>query len=146
MRTSAAAVVAGRQPTEYPPPVAARPVRRVCSPPPMRAGPPSPCAPMFKVDAGGIRHVGRDPGPGALRARALTDGSRALESGISVGSLTQPTCMAFLDVNDILVGQKIDGQVRRIQDETMTGPVLDLDVSAIGEQGLDQESRRRVVT
>lgn len=91
---------------------------------------------MFQVDAGGIRHAGRDPGPGALRARSLTDGSLALESVISVGSLTQPTCMAFLDVNDILVGQKIDGQVRRIQDETVTGPVLDLDVSAIGEQGL----------
>lgn len=54
-----------------------------------------------------------------------------------VSGLTQPTNMAFIGDNDILVLQKADGRVRRVTDGVLqSGQVLDLPVSNDAERGL----------
>ena len=52
-----------------------------------------------------------------------------------VSGLAVPTTMTFID-NDILVLQKNDGKVRLIRDGVQDKPVLDVEVSNYGEQGL----------
>jgi glucose/arabinose dehydrogenase len=71
-----------------------------------------------------------------IHAQTLVDGNLTLESVITSGSVSQPTCMAFLGATDILVGEKATGQVERVQNGTVTGTILDLDVSNSSEQGL----------
>jgi len=53
-----------------------------------------------------------------------------------VNGLNQPTSLAFLGSNDILVLQKSTGQVRRIVNGTDQGAVLDLAVNFGSERGL----------
>jgi aldose sugar dehydrogenase len=54
-----------------------------------------------------------------------------------VGGLSQPTAMAFIAANDLLVLQKADGRVRRIINGVLqTGSVLDVNVDNASERGL----------
>ena len=51
--------------------------------------------------------------------------------------LVQPTGMAFIGDNDILVNQKANGQVRRVTNGVLqVDPVLDLAVNSNSERGL----------
>ena len=51
--------------------------------------------------------------------------------------LSQPTGMAFIGENDILVNQKANGQVRRVINGVLQpDPVLDLAVNSNSERGL----------
>lgn len=53
------------------------------------------------------------------------------------GGLSGPTGMAFIGANDILVLQKNDGRVRRVQNGVLqAGAVLDLAVDSASERGL----------
>jgi glucose/arabinose dehydrogenase len=53
-----------------------------------------------------------------------------------VSGLNQPTSMAFLGPNDILVGEKSTGRVQRVLDGVVQGAVLDLAVNSSSERGL----------
>jgi len=53
-----------------------------------------------------------------------------------VMGLNQPTSMAFLGPDDILVLEKATGQVRRVVDGAIQGTVLDLAVNSASERGL----------
>jgi glucose/arabinose dehydrogenase len=53
-----------------------------------------------------------------------------------VTNLNQPTSMAFLAANDILVLEKPTGKVLRVVDGVVTSIVLDLDVNSASERGL----------
>jgi glucose/arabinose dehydrogenase len=53
-----------------------------------------------------------------------------------VTNLTQPTSMAFLGENDILVLEKASGRVLRVVNGAVLGPVLDLAVNSASERGL----------
>src|SRR5688572_24285671 len=54
-----------------------------------------------------------------------------------VGGLSQPTAMAFVGPNDILVLQKADGRVRRVVNGVLqAGQVLDVHVDRASERGL----------
>jgi aldose sugar dehydrogenase len=56
---------------------------------------------------------------------------------VAASGLSQPTGMAFIGENDILVNQKANGQVRRIVDGVLQpDPVLDLAVNSQSERGL----------
>ncbi|MGH7768241.1 MAG: PQQ-dependent sugar dehydrogenase [Candidatus Binatia bacterium] len=71
----------------------------------------------------------------AFAAPALKDPSLKVEEVVS--GLTQPTTMAFIGNNDILVLQKNNGRVRRVIGGVLqAGDVLDVDVSNDSERGL----------
>jgi glucose/arabinose dehydrogenase len=53
-----------------------------------------------------------------------------------VSGLQQPTTMAFLGANDILVLEKASGKVQRVVNGTVRGAVLDLAVNSASERGL----------
>ena len=54
-----------------------------------------------------------------------------------VSGLNQPTAMAFIGANDLLVLQKADGRVRRVTNGVLqTGSVLDVNVDNASERGL----------
>jgi len=53
-----------------------------------------------------------------------------------VGSLDQPTSMAFIGTNDFLVLEKASGKVQRVVDGMLTATVLDLAVNSASERGL----------
>ena len=54
-----------------------------------------------------------------------------------VAGLSQPTAMAFIGSNDLLVLQKADGRVRRVTNGILqTGSVLDVNVDSASERGL----------
>src|SRR5688572_19879268 len=53
-----------------------------------------------------------------------------------VTGLAQPTSMAFLGANDLLVLEKATGQVKRITGGIVAGTVLDLAVNSASERGL----------
>jgi len=53
-----------------------------------------------------------------------------------VSGLQQPTTMAFIGANDILVLEKASGKVQRIVNGTLRGAVLDLAVNSASERGL----------
>jgi aldose sugar dehydrogenase len=56
---------------------------------------------------------------------------------VAASGLSQPTGMAFIGENDILVNQKANGQVRRILNGVLQpDPVLDLAVNSQSERGL----------
>jgi len=53
-----------------------------------------------------------------------------------VTGLDQPTSMAFIGNNDILVLEKQTGRVQRVANGVLQGPVLDLNVNSASERGL----------
>jgi glucose/arabinose dehydrogenase len=53
-----------------------------------------------------------------------------------VAGLSQPTSMAFIGANDILVLEKASGKVQRVVDGVVTATVLDLAVNSASERGL----------
>ena len=73
---------------------------------------------------------------GAVPAQTLTDPTLSV-SALSTVGLTQPTSMAFLGPDDILVLEKGTGQVRRVLGGVLQpGNVLDVHVNNTGERGL----------
>ncbi|HWM13866.1 MAG TPA: PQQ-dependent sugar dehydrogenase, partial [Gaiellaceae bacterium] len=50
--------------------------------------------------------------------------------------LSQPTGLAFLGKNDMLVNEKASGRVMRVRNGVVEGPVLDLAVNSNSERGL----------
>ena len=50
--------------------------------------------------------------------------------------LSQPTGLAFIGANDMLVNEKATGRVMRVRNGVVEGPVLDLDVNSASERGL----------
>jgi glucose/arabinose dehydrogenase len=50
--------------------------------------------------------------------------------------LSQPTGLAFIGANDMLVNEKATGRVIRIRNGIVEGPVLDLAVNSASERGL----------
>jgi aldose sugar dehydrogenase len=70
-----------------------------------------------------------------LSAQTLTDPN--LRVSELVGGLSQPTAMAFIGSNDILVLQKADGRVWRVVNGVLqAGAVLDVHVDRASERGL----------
>ncbi len=70
-----------------------------------------------------------------VSAQTLTDPN--LRVSELVGGLSQPTAMAFIGPNDLLVLQKSDGRVRRVINGTVQpGEVLNLNVDHASERGL----------
>ena len=67
-------------------------------------------------------------------APALLD--PALEVNPVVGGLNQPTGMAFIGPNDVLVLEKASGQVKRVVNGVVQATVLDLPVNSNSERGL----------
>src|SRR5205085_4160922 len=65
---------------------------------------------------------------------ALVDTNLAVRAVIT--NLHQPTSMAFIGPNDILVLEKASGKVQRIIDGVLTATVLDLPVNSASERGL----------
>jgi glucose/arabinose dehydrogenase len=72
--------------------------------------------------------VGQAPGP------SLVDPDLSVRTVVS--GLIQPTTMAFLGPNDILVLEKASGRVRRVVNGAIHGSVLDLAVNSASERGL----------
>lgn len=74
---------------------------------------------------------------GACAAATVTDASLVVQNVISTGTISQPTCMAFIGNNDILIGEKATGQVKRIVNgDVQSTVVLDLPVVSNSERGL----------
>lgn len=72
-----------------------------------------------------------------LSAATAVDPSITITDIVHTGSIIQPTCMAFLEDTDILVGEKASGRVKRVINGIVnTTPVLDLAVNFAGERGL----------
>jgi glucose/arabinose dehydrogenase len=68
---------------------------------------------------------------------AQTVADPALRVTELVGGLSQPTAMAFIGPNDLLVLQKSDGRVRRVTNGVLqSGEVLDVHVDHASESGL----------
>ena len=65
---------------------------------------------------------------------ALLDPNLALSTVVS--GLTEPTGLAFLGPNDLLVTEKSTGRVQRVMDGVVQGPVLTLPVNFASERGL----------
>jgi aldose sugar dehydrogenase len=76
------------------------------------------------------------PQPQAARAAGPTMLHPQLAVRPVVTGLAQPTSVAFLGANDLLVLEKATGQVRRITGGTIAGTVLDLAVNSASERGL----------
>ena len=73
--------------------------------------------------------------PQAALAQTVVDPDLAVRTAAT--GLSQPTGMAFIGENDILVNQKANGQVRRVTNGVLqTDPVLDLAVNSNSERGL----------
>jgi uncharacterized repeat protein (TIGR01451 family) len=53
-----------------------------------------------------------------------------------VSGLSQPTCLAFIGMNDFLILEKDTGRVRRVTNGIIQGTVLDLAVNSASERGL----------
>ena len=53
-----------------------------------------------------------------------------------IANLDQPTSMAFIGANDILVLEKATGKVQRVINGALTATVLDLAVNSASERGL----------
>ena len=72
----------------------------------------------------------------AVRAQTVTDPSLTV-TALSTAGLDQPTSMAFVAPDDILVLEKATGQVRRVLAGVMQpGNVLDVNVNSSSERGL----------
>src|SRR5881628_2628478 len=65
---------------------------------------------------------------------------RLVDSNLAVRvvttNLSQPTSMAFIGANDILVLEKASGKVQRVTDGVVASTVLDLAVNSGSERGL----------
>jgi len=73
----------------------------------------------------------------ASQATAQTVNDPNLRISELVSGLSQPTAMAFIGANDILVLQKADGRVRRVINGVLQpGQVLDVAVDSASERGL----------
>ena len=59
-----------------------------------------------------------------------------LEVRVAASGLSLPTAMAFLGANDMLVLEKLSGQVKRVVNGVVQGTVLDLAVNFASERGL----------
>ncbi len=70
-------------------------------------------------------------------AHAQQAGPSLVDTNLAVRAvttnLTQPTSMAFIGANDILVLEKASGKVQRVVDGTITSTVLDLPVNSASE-------------
>ena len=71
---------------------------------------------------------------GQAPAPALVDENLAVRTVVS--GLNQPTTMAFIGPNDILVLEKATGKVLRIRNGAIDSTVLDLPVNSASERGL----------
>jgi aldose sugar dehydrogenase len=72
-----------------------------------------------------------------LAAQTVSDPSLTVSPVVAPSSLSQPTSMAFLAPDDILVLEKANGQVRRIVSGVLqAAPVLDVAVNSSSERGL----------
>jgi glucose/arabinose dehydrogenase len=60
----------------------------------------------------------------------------ALQVRIAASGFNQPTSMAFIGTNEMLVLEKATGQVKRVLNGTIQGTVLDLAVNSGSERGL----------
>jgi len=71
---------------------------------------------------------------------AQTNGPRLVDPNLGVRAITtnlvQPTTMAFIGRDDILVLEKASGKVQRIVNGILTSTVLDLPVNSASERGL----------
>jgi glucose/arabinose dehydrogenase len=76
------------------------------------------------------------PQPLAARAAGPTMLDPSLAVRPVVTGLAQPTSIAFLGANDLFVLEKATGQVKRIVNGTVAGPVIDLAVNSASERGL----------
>ncbi|MGH3012215.1 MAG: PQQ-dependent sugar dehydrogenase [Gaiellaceae bacterium] len=75
--------------------------------------------------------------PQAVQAQTPEVLDPELAVRVAASGLTQPTGMAFIGDNDILVNQKANGQVRRVMNGVLQpDPVLDLAVNFQSERGL----------
>jgi glucose/arabinose dehydrogenase len=72
----------------------------------------------------------------AIPAVAPTVIDPALSVRTVVSGLVQPTGLAFLGANDMLVNEKASGRVLRVTNGVVQGPVLDLAVNSGSERGL----------
>jgi glucose/arabinose dehydrogenase len=72
--------------------------------------------------------------------KSQTNEPRLVDANLSVRTITtnldQPTSMAFLAANDLLVLEKASGRVQRIVNGVLTDTVLDLPVNSASERGL----------
>ena len=66
----------------------------------------------------------------------MTDPNLMVSPVVPPGSLDQPTTMAFLQSNEILVLEKATGIVRRILNDVLQPNALDVAVASDGERGL----------
>lgn len=73
-------------------------------------------------------------------APAQTNAPRVLDPHLGVRAvvenLSQPTSMAFIGHNDLLVLEKASGKVQRVVNGALTATVLDLPVNSASERGL----------
>src|SRR5438132_12350680 len=71
---------------------------------------------------------------------AQQTGPSLVDTNLAVRSITtnlnQPTSMAFIGANDLLVLEKASGKVQRIVNGRLTSTVLDLPVNSASERGL----------
>src|ERR1700751_3867550 len=74
------------------------------------------------------------PAFGQASAPTLVDENLAVRTVVS--GLNQPTTMAFIGPNDILVLEKASGKVLRIRNGAINSRVLDLPVNSASERGL----------
>ena len=74
------------------------------------------------------------PAFGQASAPTLVDENLAVRTVVS--GLNQPTTMAFIGPNDILVLEKASGKVLRIRNGAINSTVLDLPVNSASERGL----------
>lgn len=75
-----------------------------------------------------------------INVQALSSGPVILDPNLTVttifNGLNQPTSMAFLGANDLLVLERTTGRVQRIVNGVLQGSVLDLAVNGASERGL----------
>jgi aldose sugar dehydrogenase len=79
---------------------------------------------------GGSAHAQTTPAP----APTVVDAALTVRTVVS--GLSQPTGLAFLGPNDMLVNEKASGRVLRVVNGLVQGPVLDLAVNSGSERGL----------
>jgi len=74
--------------------------------------------------------------PSMLNAQAPSLVDPNLRVRTVIENLDQPTSMAFIAPNDLLVLEKATGKVQRVVDGVLTSTVLDLAVNSFSERGL----------
>lgn len=85
-------------------------------------------AAVWSITSSGTGRLAAQTGP------SVVDPNLAVRTVVS--GLAQPTTMAFIGPNDILVLEKATGMVRRVVGGTIRGTVLDLAVNSASERGL----------